>query len=990
MPQPQQNNNINNRQQQLNAIRSSLLPFQQQQQKLPQKLENGLNEEKFENKDEDDRLLDVKKLEMVRSIVDAGYDQESAFYALKLVNFRSAADALRVLHTIKTDIIQQHSNNLNNSSHLPIVTVTTTPICSFVPTTSPSSSRKPQNNALPFTNRPIHRTPTLAHRPTPITQTLRQSQSFGPSDAHIATAASVAATKLNPPPPFNAHHQPLNTSGGGGTVIRIERNQTQQPLLIKNDKTTTNFPPNFPSKNIDESTKPSTSLLSSQKHSIVPQQPPQCVQRIFIDPKVANNNISNNAIQTQDNRRRHTEELNRKFVVVSSSSAATTTNNSSSSSSTQFQSFPTQQQQIKRSTSPLPESVAKRLKSGTYERGCKPCRPSMFRFFMEQHIEKLTQQFHERRKRARQLSHEMEAAGLADNVKDNMLRLLKNKESKYLRLQRQKMNRRMFRLIRHIGIGAFGKVTLVRKKDTDQVYAMKTLIKADVIQKQQAAHVKAERDILAEANSPWIVKLFFSFQDAQNLYFIMEYVPGGDMMQLLINMGIFPESLARFYIAELTLALEYVHSLGFIHRDIKPDNILIDKGGHIKLTDFGLCTGLRWTHDKRHYVVYDNHEDGATHLREDSFSLPPGFDQRWKVLEMRHHHKRNRAHSVVGTGNYMAPEVIQRTGHTQLCDWWSVGVILYEMVFGRPPFMSRVDDPAETQYMIVHWYRFLDLKNPMGARLSRQCIECIARLCCDQGIRLGHRQGAKDIKEHVWFKGIDFLNLRNITPEHVPRVRHPEDTSNFDTFEVCRTDEEEDDEDNEINRINEDKNIKQMAAITPSNVLRENKENGKKHPSNIQQQLPPNFIDFTFRHFFSDGIGGSTSGIPHSAIRPGGHHGPLRPSLAPLMESAERQAAAMKKANETKTTNSKNKMVQSPTIPILSSPSSSNNQTTILQIGEFPRKEDSKLKEEEEKLLIGQRKKFQALRLADNNDNWSTSNEDEEEENEWSTAASRC
>uniref|UniRef100_A0A1I8BT12 non-specific serine/threonine protein kinase n=1 Tax=Meloidogyne hapla TaxID=6305 RepID=A0A1I8BT12_MELHA len=621
---------------------------------------------------------------------------------------------------------------------------------------------------------------------------------------------------------------------------------------------------------------------------------------------------------------------------------------------------------------------------------------------MEQHIEKLTQQFHERRKRARQLSHEMEAAGLADNVKDNMLRLLKNKESKYLRLQRQKMNRSMFRVrlfklfltldklskvIRHIGIGAFGKVTLVRKKDTDQVYAMKTLIKADVIQKQQAAHVKAERDILAEANSPWIVKLYFSFQDAQNLYFIMEYVPGGDMMQLLINMGIFPESLAR---------------------DIKPDNILIDKGGHIKLTDFGLCTGLRWTHDKRHYVVYDTHEDGATHLREDSFSLPPGFDQRCKVLEMRHHHKRNRAHSVVGTGNYMAPEVIQRTGniqnfiiifksynlgHTQLCDWWSVGVILYEMVFGRPPFMSRVDDPAETQYMIVHWYRFLDLKNPMGARLSRQCIECIARLCCDQGIRLGHRQGAKDIKEHVWFKGIDFLNLRNITPEHVPRVRHPEDTSNFDTFEVCRTDEEDDDEDNEINGINEDKNIKQITAMSPSNVLRENRENGKKHSSNIQQQqqLPPNFIDFTFRHFFSDGIGGSTSGIPHSAIRPGGHHGPVRPSLAPLMESAERQAAEAKKANEAKNEqingnlnsnkNPKNKMIQSPTIPS----SSNNNQTTILQIGEFPRKEAK----EDKELLIGHRKPFQALRLDDNNDNWSTSNE-EEEENEWTAAASRC
>lgn len=111
--------------------------------------------------------------------------------------------------------------------------------------------------------------------------------------------------------------------------------------------------------------------------------------------------------------------------------------------------------------------------------------------------------------------------------------------------------------------------------------------------------MKAERDILAEADSPWIVRLFFSFQDDACLYFIMEYVPGGDMMTLLIQKGIFEEDLARFYIAELACAIEYVHNVGFIHRDLKPDNILIDQHGHIKLTDFGLCTGLRWTHDRR-------------------------------------------------------------------------------------------------------------------------------------------------------------------------------------------------------------------------------------------------------------------------------------------------------------------------------------------------------------------------------------------------------
>lgn len=113
--------------------------------------------------------------------------------------------------------------------------------------------------------------------------------------------------------------------------------------------------------------------------------------------------------------------------------------------------------------------------------------------------------------------------------------------------------------------------------------------------------MKAERDILAEADNEWVVRLYYSFQDRDSLYFVMDYIPGGDMMSLLIRMGVFPEPLARFYVAELTLAIESVHKMGFIHRDIKPDNILIDLDGHIKLTDFGLCTGFRWTHNSKYY-----------------------------------------------------------------------------------------------------------------------------------------------------------------------------------------------------------------------------------------------------------------------------------------------------------------------------------------------------------------------------------------------------
>ncbi|CAL1270914.1 unnamed protein product [Larinioides sclopetarius] len=159
----------------------------------------------------------------------------------------------------------------------------------------------------------------------------------------------------------------------------------------------------------------------------------------------------------------------------------------------------------------------------------------------------------------------------------------------------------MFHKIRTIGIGAFGEVALVRKVDANQLYAMKTLRKSDVLKRNQVAHVKAERDILAEADNEWVVKLYYSFQDDENLYFVMDFIQGGDLMSLLIKLGVFSEELARFYIAELVLAVESVHKMGFIHRDIKPDNILIDRDGHIKLTDFGLCTGFRWTHNSKYY-----------------------------------------------------------------------------------------------------------------------------------------------------------------------------------------------------------------------------------------------------------------------------------------------------------------------------------------------------------------------------------------------------
>ena len=230
------------------------------------------------------------------------------------------------------------------------------------------------------------------------------------------------------------------------------------------------------------------------------------------------------------------------------------------------------------------------------------CSPQAYKFFMEQHAENILKHHKAREYRGYQLENEMTKVDLTPSLKEQMRKLLRQKETNYLRLRRAKMNKSMFEHIKVLGVGAFGEVNLVRKQDDMQrLYAMKILHKSDVFNRNQAAHVKAERDILAEADNEWVVKLYYSFQDEENLYFVMDYVPGGDLMNLLIKFQIFSEELSRFYIGELTCAIESVHNLGFIHRDIKPDNILIDKYGHIKLTDFGLCTGFHWTHNSKYY-----------------------------------------------------------------------------------------------------------------------------------------------------------------------------------------------------------------------------------------------------------------------------------------------------------------------------------------------------------------------------------------------------
>lgn len=486
------------------------------------------------------------------------------------------------------------------------------------------------------------------------------------------------------------------------------------------------------------------------------------------------------------------------------------------------------------STSPVPERkiYTKKKKSkhsskrddqysDSEDEECPPQRTSRvkmfsseaYKFYMEQHIENVFKGCHSRASRRNQLEQEMMKMNLPPQDQDQMREMLFQKESNYIRLKRGKIDLSMFKFIKALGVGAFGKVFLARKQTSGALYAIKTLRKKEVLTRNQVAHVKAERDILSEADNDWVVRLYYTFQDKQFLYFVMDYIPGGDMMSLLIKKGIFEEHLAQFYTAELTLALESVHKMGFIHRDIKPDNILIDRDGHIKLTDFGLCTGFRWTHDSKYY-------QRGGHRPQDSMDFsnewPKSGNGPLKTLDRRRIRDANRriARSLVGTPNYIAPEVLLKEGYTQLCDWWSVGVILYEMVVGQPPFNANT--PEETQMKVINWQSMLYF--PESARLRTQTKDFILRLCCDQRQRLGCH-GIEEIKDHPYFRNIDWAELRRIEAPYVPRIKFPEDTSNFDAPDELML------------------NPSQAGTMTSNTLLK-----AGEHA----------FFEFTFRRFFDE------------------------------------------------------------------------------------------------------------------------------------------
>ncbi|KAF9485332.1 AGC/NDR protein kinase [Pholiota conissans] len=372
-------------------------------------------------------------------------------------------------------------------------------------------------------------------------------------------------------------------------------------------------------------------------------------------------------------------------------------------------------------------------------------------------------------------------AMMSEERKSRQLQQLGKKESTFLRLKRTKLGLDDFRTVKVIGKGAFGEVRLVQKTDTGKIYAMKLLKKDEMLKKEQLAHVRAERDVLAESDSPWVVQLFYSFQDAAHLYLIMEFLPGGDLMTMLIKYDTFSEDVTRFYLAECVLAIEAVHNLGFIHRDIKPDNILIDKDGHIKLSDFGLSTGFHKQHDSSYYqrlLESGGRSNGPTQSSRNSVMVNSinltmtNKDQiaTWKA------NRRKLAYSTVGTPDYIAPEIFLQKGYGKECDWWSLGAIMFECLVGYPPFCS--ENTHDTYQKIMQWQRYLAF--PDDVHLSREAEDLIRRLITSDDRRLNVDQ----IKRHHFFYGVDWDIIRRIDAPFVPSLRSITDTSYFPTDEL--------------------------------------------------------------------------------------------------------------------------------------------------------------------------------------------------------------
>ncbi|KAG2177293.1 hypothetical protein INT43_007950 [Umbelopsis isabellina] len=321
-----------------------------------------------------------------------------------------------------------------------------------------------------------------------------------------------------------------------------------------------------------------------------------------------------------------------------------------------------------------------------------------------------------------------------------------------------------FEKIRLLGKGDIGRVFLVRRKGGDKLYAMKVLLKSEMIKRNKIKRALREQEILSSCHHPFIVPLYHSFQSDDHLYFCMEYCTGGEFFRALqLRPGkCLKEEEARFYAAEVTAALEYLHLMGFVYRDLKPENILLHESGHIMLTDFDLSSKAPTSE--------------PAVIKSSFFYSSPSLDTKSCISKLR-------ANSFVGTEEYLAPEIIRGNHHCTTVDWWTLGILIFEMLYGTTPFKGA-NRNATFRNILREELHFPDPRDyhPLYPvqNISKNCKNLLQRLLCkDEYRRLGSRAGASDIKSHPFFKPINFALLRHMTPPIIPEASRAIDAVNF-------------------------------------------------------------------------------------------------------------------------------------------------------------------------------------------------------------------
>uniref|UniRef100_A0A8C7YMC8 non-specific serine/threonine protein kinase n=1 Tax=Oryzias sinensis TaxID=183150 RepID=A0A8C7YMC8_9TELE len=315
-------------------------------------------------------------------------------------------------------------------------------------------------------------------------------------------------------------------------------------------------------------------------------------------------------------------------------------------------------------------------------------------------------------------------------------------------VRRMSLKREDFHILKVIGRGTFSEVAVARMQRTNQVYALKIMNKWNLLRRGETACYQEEREVLLRGDKRWITELHYAFQDDNYLYLAMDYYPGGDLLTLLSKFGDrIPEAMAQFYLAQMVLAIDSVHRLGYVHRDIKPDNILLAANGHIRLGDFGSCLRLQ--------------EDGMIH-----------------------------SSVAVGTPDYLSPEILRTVqrgeGYGLECDWWALGICAYEMLLGITPFYS--ESISETYAKIINFQEYFEFPPSYGT-VSEKACSLISGLICERETRLG-RKGSSDFTSHLFFHGVDWDTLHDRPAPFLPEVSNPTDTSNFDLVEECLSDME--------------------------------------------------------------------------------------------------------------------------------------------------------------------------------------------------------